>query len=234
MTEEQQNQFFEHWEDDRFYQDQGIYRLALDLTSGLVKGDVLDLGCGSRVYYDTSSVQNWTGVDLAPRLLENLQFLSGQAPSGELQTLQASCLDLDLPDESFDTVCSIFLLHHLARKNRRRSLQRIEQLLSNAYRVLKLGGSMVVFESWPHVLLHLYNLSYPALYPIVQKASGTELPYFFSARTLAKIAAQIGFRRRHILAVPLYETAKYPIGGFVVPGGIQPLIHKYGVYVFVK
>ncbi|MEK9679325.1 MAG: class I SAM-dependent methyltransferase, partial [Rhodospirillaceae bacterium] len=183
---------------------------------------------------DTSVVQNWTGVDLSPRLLETLKFLSSGMPSGEIKTLQASCLDVDLPDESFDTICSIFLLHHLARKTRRQSSQRIERLLSKAYRMLKPGGSLVVFESWPHVLLHLYNLSFPILYPIVQKARGTELPYFFSARTLAKIAARTGFGRRHVLAVPLYETAKYPVGGFVVPGGVQPLIHKFGVYVFVK
>jgi len=227
-------QYFEKWDDERFYDDQGIYHLALELTPGLVRGNVLDLGCGSRIYYDTSQVEDWCGVDLSHLLLDQITFLSDKKPSGEVSTVNSSCLELDLPDNSFDTVCSIFLLHHLAKDNRATSRKRVKSVFANAYRMLKPGGKFLIFESWPHFALHLYNLGFPVIYPFARRFMKVEVPYFFSAKTLSQIGLEAGFQGQHILAAPIYETARYPVGGMTMPGWIQPLIHKYGIYVFTR
>lgn len=228
------NTYFEQWSDDRFYNDQAIYKLVLTLTSGLVKGDVLDLGCGSRIYYDTSKVKNWCGVDVSPILLKQITFLSAVMPSGEITTMQSSCFDLEFPANNFDTVCAIFLLHHLGKTSRRKSRERVSRVMKSVYQFLKPGGKFFIMESWPHVIIHLYNYLYPICYPVVRRSAGVELPYFFSGRALSQMATNAGFSECHILGIPLYETARYPIGSLSMPGWLQPAIHKYGMYVFVK
>jgi len=235
MSDQQtRERFFSEWEDHYFTEDQSIYQLFTDYKSGFVRGDVLDLGCGSRIYYVTPEFDRWVGIDLSPILLDGIQFLGGTAPKGKIETVQGNCETLDMPDDSFDFVCCIFLLHHLGRKNRSQSRMIVQGVIAESLRVLKPGGYLLVLESWPHVVLQVYGWLFPIFYPIARRLFKVELPLFWSARELKNMAEKAGFFRQHVLSVPLYETARYPVSGIVMPGWMQRIIHKYGYFVFKK
>lgn len=93
---------------------------------------------------------------------------------------------------------------------------------------------MIVMESWPHIVLQIYGWVFPLLYPVVRRMFNTELPLFWSAKELKQMAVDAGYDQQHVLSIPLYETAKYPVSGIVMPGWMQRIIHKYGYYVFKK
>lgn len=226
--------YFFHWTDERFTKDQAVYRMLLAVTRGIIRGDVIDLGCGSRVYYDTSLVADWVGIDLSPHLLDRVEFLGEGRPRGMIKTVQGDCRNLDLPDASFDYACAVFLLHHLARDNRATSRKIIIQAMIEAHRVLRPGGTLMVVESWPHVLLHFYGILFPVLYAAARAALGIELPLFFTARQFSRMAETAGFKSRYVLSSPVYDTVRYPVGGFISPPWFQMLTHKYGLYLFIK
>ncbi len=226
--------YFFHWTDERFTRDQAVYRMLFEVTRGMMWGDVLDLGCGSRVYYDASQIERWTGIDLSPHLLDRVEFIGGSKPKGLIQTIEGDCSHLELPDGSFDFVCAVFVLHHLARDNRKRSREIVTRTMMEAHRVLRPGGTMLVVESWPHLLLHIYGLLFPVLYPLARSFLKVELPLFFTARQFSKMARDAGFGSRYILSSPVYDSVRYPVGGFVSPPWFQMLTHKYGIYLYKK
>jgi SAM-dependent methyltransferase len=229
---DQSSGYFETWDDAVFGGEQRIYRVVNLVTRGLVRGDVLDLGCGSRVYYDVTAARHWTGLDLSQKLLDNLRFVGVGEPDCLVETHCMSCRDLSFPDQSFDTVVAIFLLHHLARKNRRQTKQSILEVLRQARRVLRDDGTMVVLETWPQPLLHLYHLAYPLLYPLARRLWRVELPYFLGPAALEKLANQAGFRECYPMAVRLYEDVRQPVLGIVLPAWAQRFVQKYTIYIF--
>ena len=232
MTAE--NTYFEGWHDDLFSKDQAIYETLGDVTRGLVRGNVLDLGCGSRVYYNTSEVDRWVGLDLSQNLLDKIEFIGEAPPKGPIERVLGDCTALNFPDGSFDTVCTIFLLHHLGRTNRKESRLAIEKALAESYRVLRKGGIMLIAESWPLKLLHVYNLLFPLLYPLAKRLANVEVPCFFTAGSYEKMAIRAGFKRTHLLSTDLYEDAIWPVLNLKIPGWTQRLTHKYGIYILVK
>ncbi|MDG2033419.1 MAG: class I SAM-dependent methyltransferase [Rhodospirillales bacterium] len=232
MTAE--NSYFDEWHDDLFSKDQAIYETLGDVTRGLVRGDVLDLGCGSRVYYNTADVNRWVGLDLSQNLLDKIQFIGEASPTGPIEKILGDCKALDFPDGSFDTVCTIFLLHHLGKTNHKESRLVIEKVLAESYRVLKKGGIMLIAESWPLKLLHVYNLLFPVFYPVAKRLAKVDIPCFFTAGSYEKMATHAGFKRTHILSADLYEDAIWPVLNLKIPGWTQRLSHKYGIYILIK
>ena len=126
------SRYFEAWNDSDFGGQQKIYRVVSLITQGLVSGDVLDLGCGSRVYYDVTGVMRWVGLDLSRALLDQLRFLGGTEPAGPVEKLNLPCHDLPFADGEFDTVCAMFMLHHLGRTNRRQTERAVLDTLKEA------------------------------------------------------------------------------------------------------
>ncbi len=223
--------YFGSWDDQVFGDEQRIYRVIQLLTKGLVRGDVLDLGCGSWVYYDVGSVDRWVGLDLSQKLLNDLKFIGSAELPGSIEKIQGSCAEIPSGADSFDTVIAIFLLHHLARVDRRRTKQAVGGVLREARRVIRPGGTLLVLETWPQIGLHLYHLLYPLLYPLARRWRGIELPYFLGPRTLERLAGEAGFRECYALAVRLYEDVRQPVLGFVLPAWVQPLFQKYTIYI---
>jgi len=232
QQQQKREEYFQSWDDSKFVQDQTLFDFYSDLTVGVVVGDVLDLGCGSRIYYNTSLVNRWVGIDLSHLLLDQMQFISGAPPKGSIETAEGSCDDLPYPDNSFDFVCATFVLHHLGRVSRKKSLVTVLKVFFEAQRVLKPGGSMIILETWPLFPLLVYRWMFPLLYWLAHAALNVELPYFLTARDLKKLAAKSGMEQKYALSTGLYGQNSNPVLGVVFPEWLQKMLHKFGYYHF--
>jgi len=65
---------FEAWEPDKFAKDARYMRTIKSFTSGQIHGDVLDVGCGSRIFCELSRASTWTGLDISNRMLDSIHF----------------------------------------------------------------------------------------------------------------------------------------------------------------
>jgi ubiquinone/menaquinone biosynthesis C-methylase UbiE len=122
---------------------------------------VLDLGCGNGRIYELFSGKrlDYYGVDFSGNLIE---IAKRRYPQINFQV--ADALNLPFPDNFFDKVFSIAVLHHIPSKEMRLSF------LKEAKRVLKPGGYLAItvwrfhkFESlfsiFKFSLLKLFGLS---------------------------------------------------------------------------
>lgn len=108
-----------------------LHYFAARLPEG---GDVLDAGCGAGV-----PVAQWlsrrfsvTGVDISSTQIELARHA---VPDGRF--LRADMTELDLPDGSFDGICSIYALIHVPREEQ-------APLLGSFRRMLRPGGVVLL------------------------------------------------------------------------------------------
>ena len=97
--------------------------------------DVLEIGCGTgavcRVLGNWPSVVSVTGIDLSPKLIKKARELAGESSSIRFEVGDGKSLELG--DDAFDVVIVHTLLTHVPEP---------ESVLSEAYRVVKSGGSL--------------------------------------------------------------------------------------------
>ena len=106
------------------------------LSQHTIPGDkVLDLGCGNGRLLQIFEGQNieYLGVDNSEKLIE---IAKEEHPQHKFQV--ADALNLPFPDNSFDKIYSIAVLHHIPSTEFRL------QFLKEAKRVLKPGGFLII------------------------------------------------------------------------------------------
>lgn len=105
-------------------------------------GRFLEIGCGTgsatRLVAEALPEAKITALDLSEPYLKIAQ--EKLRAYSHLGFLQGDGTNLDFKDETFDAVYSVFLLHELPQKER-------EQVLREAWRILKPGGVMVFADS---------------------------------------------------------------------------------------
>jgi SAM-dependent methyltransferase len=130
--------------------------LTAELTGA---GDVLDVGNGGVFEYDPTVVESVTAVDLffddeggSAKAPPNVVFRKGDA------------LGLTEESGSFDVVVQAFLYHHLTGVRAADSIENTRRAISEAARVLKPSGRLVVAESCiPSSLYGLEKMLYQPL-----------------------------------------------------------------------
>ena len=65
---------FEDWDPDGFAKGAQYQRTIRAFTSNLISGDILDVGCGSRIFYSLEKAKSWTGIDISKRMLNSIEF----------------------------------------------------------------------------------------------------------------------------------------------------------------
>lgn len=100
---------------------------------------VLDLGCGSglflpAIYRNTSDIQ---AVDTSAVLLEKAEGLVSACGLEGVVFKEANAEKLPYKDSHFDTLIAVDVLHHF---------QRLNLCLEEMWRVIKPGGTLIIFE----------------------------------------------------------------------------------------
>lgn len=210
-----EKRFFESWRNADTASVPAYQRTLDHFSSPFIGGDVLDLGCGNTVYYNTQSVKNWVGLEYAAARIDRVRFLHGLPQKQSL--ISADARSLPLADESFDTVCAFFLLHHLARNNRSESADHVRQALKDAWRVLRPGGTLVVAENAPCALHWPYQVLFPHLYAWARRRNGTLLPYFWPQKDMLDMLGRERFTDLHHVELHQTEWTHQPVLGFSLP-----------------
>ena len=169
----------------------------------LIEGDkVLDLGCGNGRYYETVKGKgvDYVGVDNSERLIKLAQR---KHPGVRFQT--ADAFNLPFPNNYFDKVYSIAVLHHIPSKKFR------SKFLKEAKRVLKQRGLLIltvwkfygkkkVFLSFKYTILKLIGKSKLDFKDIFEPwGKKTERYYhWFSKRELANLVKREGFKIKEV------------------------------------
>lgn len=224
---------FEDWDPNPFARDALYQRTIRSFTTGLVRGDVLDVGCGSRIFYNLTDARSWTGLDISKRMLSGIEFVE---PIEDKRILQGDMLDMTFPASSFDTVVAFFLLHHLGRNNKAMSAARVQTAFNEVFRVLKPGGRFLVAENCRGPLEAPYHWLFPVIYPLSQKLFGTEAPYFWKRNHYLRFGRSAGFVNPALFAtIPIVERIYQPVFKISIPPILShDLIQKMTVFEFIK
>ena len=168
------------------------------------KEKVLDLGCGNGRFYELLKNTDYTGVDNSEKLIK---IAKGKYPEANFKTEDA--LSLSFPDNHFDKVYSIAVLHRIPSKKLRL------QFLKEAKRVLKKNGDLIL-TVWklPFKQYNRKNLSLLLRYTILKLIGKSKLDFkdvlepwgnktfkyyhWFSKRELAKLIKKSGFKIKEI------------------------------------
>jgi SAM-dependent methyltransferase len=123
------------------------YRRIHEYVTAKIAGTkrLLDIGNGGVFAYDTSAVQSITAIDLFLGRIPD-ELLKTHFPPNA-QARDGSALAIPEPNASFDMALMVMLLHHLAGKDWRVSWKNVQTAISEALRVLRPGGKLLVVES---------------------------------------------------------------------------------------
>ena len=115
----------------------GLPQDLLDLKRYIVKGEkVLDLGCGNGRFSELFDADDYVGVDVSEELM---RLAKEKYPNREFVSINAT--NLPFPDNSFDKVFCLAVIHHIPSKQMRQAF------LAEAKRVLKPGG-LLILTAW--------------------------------------------------------------------------------------
>ena len=109
--------------------------MVVDFLNSLPDGSIVaDVGCGNGKYLGVNPNLNMIGTDRSFNLIG-----CARQVSQNYQTFVADSLTLPLRSNSFDNVISIAVVHHFSSNSLR------IQALSEMHRILRVGGTMLVY-----------------------------------------------------------------------------------------
>lgn len=113
--------------------------IARELRAQRLGHDVLEIGSGSgsvaRQLLSSDPELAWTAIDIDPHMTAATAARLGEFPNASAKTADATALPF--PDDSFDSVVSCLMLHHIIEW---------ERAVAEVSRVLRPGGTFVGYD----------------------------------------------------------------------------------------
>lgn len=186
-----------------------LYEAVRADLNGLIAGRaVLDVGNGGIFPYDRARAASVAVLDISAEMLKRV-------PEG-VRTILADARDMTpCADESFDVVLFNLSLHHIAAATPAKTEEGISLALAEAWRTLRPGGELLVYE--PVLSPLLYVLARALFRPARALLSLAGVPMVF-------LQSRAALRRRMERATrSRVEVSEAPVTGWSDPlGGTFP------------
>jgi SAM-dependent methyltransferase len=203
----------------RNVQDLDTYARIRESIDAVIAGidTLLDIGNGGVFDYDTSSVRKIVALDL---FLDDLPDSWVCPPNVTLK--MGSALEIPAEDESFDAALIVMLLHHLVGHSVGQCLSNIAQAVSEAYRVLRPGGKLIIVESCvPRWFYGFERLVFPVAVSIINALMKHPATIQYPPEVIAALIQEKTGCRPEVLEIPKGRwVLQY---GFKVPSVLTPV-----------
>ena len=101
---------------------------------------LLDIGHGGSFDYDTSQINEITGLDLD-------EMIDLKSLPNNIKLEVGSALDIPINLKNFETTLFVMLLHHLIGENVSQNLINLNKCISECKKTLKMNGKIIIVES---------------------------------------------------------------------------------------
>lgn len=167
----------------RSFLDHLIEKIRLSQVSNSIKGkSVLDLGCGYNARLLTSNqnmITRGVGVDI---------FVNAKLNSNKIKLIRSSVdTRLKLPSNNFDLVISLAVIEHVLKP---------EVMLSEAYRLLKRRGSLLITTPSSKSKFILEFLANKL--KIISNKEIADHKRYYNKTTLTEALTEAGFKKENI------------------------------------
>jgi ubiquinone/menaquinone biosynthesis C-methylase UbiE len=170
-------------------------------------GRLLDIGNGGVFDYDVTLAASVTALDLF------LDQLDHAAVPAHVRFVTGSALSLPIPDGAFDAVVINMLLHHLVGRTVEASIENVQRALSEALRVLRPGGRLVLIESCvPSWFYRLERVAFRPASRMIGFVTSHPVTLQFPAETVAGYLSAVAGR---------VDVTRIPKGRWVLQYGVK-------------
>lgn len=195
-------------------------------TRDYVVGDILVIGSGGIINFDTTKARSIMLTDIALELLKNPMVVGREKFITMDQRLKkitkikvVDAINLPFKDNSFDTVVMVNVIHHLSFSTIRKSKNNVQQALGEIRRVLHNDGYLLLNENCPTLIFSiLQQMGYRIGYYLLSKIN-KPLPYFLSQKTLVKFLKEKSFKLIKQQYIPMTGRAYQPLFPALSPPG---------------
>jgi len=221
-----------------------IYSLKLlqNATKGYVKGDVLVIGSGGLINFDTKNAKHIVLTDITLKTMKNPQIIAennfrpiSKQLRNKITVYKANALKLPFSANSFDSVIMFNVAHHLSVVSRIESKRNIARSISEIYRVLRKDGNFLLSEDCPTFVPRIIqNMVYNYFSPLFLKY-GKPIPYFLSFVEICDLLKKYKFDLVFNKKIPLIGKAYQPVfPQFSPPGWLWELILPNRLFISSK
>lgn len=166
------------------------YKILYKIITEYIKGTnkLLDIGHGGSFDYDTSQVDEITGLDL-----DNM--IDPQYLSKNIKLEIGSALEVPKNLINYDAVLLVMLIHHLIGKTVNENLENLEKCISESKKTLTQNGKIIIVEScvpkWFYLIERL--LFKPSSY-LINKLLKHPPAFQYTKDIILKVLQKNGFK----------------------------------------
>jgi ubiquinone/menaquinone biosynthesis C-methylase UbiE len=209
------------------------------ITKKYISGDLLDIGNGGIIGYDTKRAKSITIADIASETIANPKHVKNNIlipfRSRKLKSVTANVLSMPFKKDSFNTVVMVTTAHHLSVLKKSATIANIHKAFNEINRVLKNNGIFIIHECFLNPILKMFQEIFftPAFYLLSQL--GKPLPYFMSEKQLTSFLKINDFKVIEIKRVQSGNKVYVPLFTFLSPPGwLWDIIQPSKTYICKK
>lgn len=193
-----------------------MYREAAERINKQIKGNVLDIGSGGIINYDTTKAKKVFLVDITTankeRAGENIIFVNSDIRK------------LGIKDEKIDMVIMQHLLHHLADNTLKKTLRNLEEGFKETERVVKKQGKIMIVEGCvPPTFDYLQRALFPLNKRLYKWLFSFPMVLQYSKEKITRELKKAGFEIESVEVIQ--DGDVLPIFGLNLPRKYIPLKH---------